>query len=79
MYYNIYRANSELFNITLGQDRATKIAEFIGNQIVNEAHGHKPELDPIHIPTFGQSRNGSWCKRYFFKVRSKRNIRKINE
>ncbi|WP_306543972.1 ATP-binding protein, partial [Anaerotignum sp.] len=37
----------ELFHIVLGKDRATKIAEFIGNKIVNESKGHKPEFDPI--------------------------------
>ncbi len=49
----------ELFNIVLGQDRATKIAEFIGNQIVNESKGSKPEFDPIVPPSFGRAENGS--------------------
>ena len=41
------------------QDRATKIAEFIGNQIVNESKGSKPEFDPIVPPSFGRAENGS--------------------
>lgn len=49
----------DLFNIVLGKDRATKIAEFIGNQIVNESKGHKPEFDPIVPPSFGMAEDGS--------------------
>ncbi len=49
----------ELFHIVLGQDRATKIAEFIGNQIVNESRGNKPEFDPIVPPSFGKAEDGS--------------------
>jgi len=41
-----------LFNIQLGQDRATKIAEFIANKIVNETQGKKPEFDSIIVPSF---------------------------
>ena len=40
----------ELFEISLGMDRATKIAEFIGNKIVNEAKGDKPVFDKITAP-----------------------------
>lgn len=49
----------ELFNIILGKDRATKIAEFIGNKIVNESKGKKPEFDRIPAPTFGSNEDGS--------------------
>ncbi len=48
----------ELFNIVEGGDRATKIAEFIGNQIVNESKGQKPEFEPIPVPSFGKDENG---------------------
>ncbi len=49
----------ELFHIVLGQNRATKIAEFIGNQIVNESRGKKPEFDRIVPPSFGKAEDGS--------------------
>jgi len=40
-----------LFQITVAKDRATKIAEFIGNKIVNESMGQKPnELKTIEKP-----------------------------
>jgi len=49
----------ELFDIVLGKDRATKIAEFIGNKIVNESNGEKPEFDPIVTPSFGKAEDGT--------------------
>ncbi len=43
-----YIENSpELFQIHLGKDRATKIAEFIGERIVNETQGNKPYFEVI--------------------------------
>ncbi|MBR5467817.1 MAG: pyruvate carboxylase, partial [Firmicutes bacterium] len=40
-----------LFHIEVAKDRATKIAEFIGNKIVNESMGQKPnELKTIEKP-----------------------------
>ncbi|MDD3394318.1 MAG: pyruvate carboxylase, partial [Anaerotignum sp.] len=49
----------ELFHIVLGKDRATKIAEFIGNKIVNESKGKKPEFEKIIAPSFGKNEDGS--------------------
>lgn len=40
----------ELFEISLGKDRATRIAEFIGNKIVNEANGVKPTVTCVDAP-----------------------------
>ena len=40
----------ELFNIAESKDRASKIAEFIGNKIVNESKGDKPDFGPIAPP-----------------------------
>lgn len=43
-----YIENSpELFQIHIGKDRATKIAEFIGGKIVNEAKGKKAYFETI--------------------------------
>lgn len=49
----------ELFDLVHTKDRATRIAEFIGNQIVNESKGHKPEFEPIVAPKFGKNPDGS--------------------
>ena len=48
----------ELFRFIPGKDRASKIAEFIGNQIVNESKGQQPQFDPIVVPSFGKTENG---------------------
>ncbi|MBQ2924476.1 MAG: pyruvate carboxylase, partial [Anaerotignum sp.] len=54
----------ELFRFVPGQDRASKIAEFIGNQIVNESRGEKPQFDPIVVPSFGKAENGTTISTY---------------
>ena len=41
---------ANLFAISVGRDRATRIAEFIGNKIVNEANGHKPDIATVEVP-----------------------------
>ncbi len=40
----------ELFEISVGKDRATRIAEFIGNKIVNEVNGEKPAVTCVDGP-----------------------------
>ncbi|MDD5944975.1 MAG: pyruvate carboxylase [Clostridia bacterium] len=42
----------ELFDIAQSKDRASKIAEFIGNKIVNESKGEKPDFGPITPPKY---------------------------
>ena len=44
----------ELFNIAKSKDRASKIAEFIGNKIVNESKGEKPDFGPIAPPKYNK-------------------------
>ena len=39
-----------LFEISVGRDRATRIAEFIGNKIVNEVNGEKPAVTCVDEP-----------------------------
>ncbi|WP_458398856.1 pyruvate carboxylase [Anaerotignum sp.] len=54
----------DLFHFVPGKDRASKIAEFIGNQIVNESRGNKPQFDPIVVPSFGKAENGETISTY---------------
>ncbi len=42
----------ELFNIAQSKDRASKIASFIGNKIVNESKGEKPDFGAIAPPKY---------------------------
>ena len=48
-YTTFIEETPELYNLQMGQDRATKILEFIGDRIVNPQNGEKPYLDP-HTP-----------------------------
>lgn len=62
-----YIENSpELFQIHIGKDRATKIAEFIGEKIVNDTKGNKPYFD--HIKPLEYNRDAVvWGARDEFK------------
>ncbi|NLK37830.1 MAG: pyruvate carboxylase [Epulopiscium sp.] len=67
----------ELFKIAFGQDRATKIAEFIGNQIVNETQGRKPEFDKIVVPSFGTTEKVYGARDEFLKLGAEAFTQKI--
>ena len=63
-----YIENSpELFQIHLGKDRATKIAEFIGERIVNETKGNKPYFDTIKPIEYNKDAK-LWGSRDEFKM-----------
>ena len=47
-YTTFIEETPELYDLQVGQDRATKILEFIGDRIVNPQNGEKPFLDPHH-------------------------------
>ena len=61
----------ELFRFVPGKDRASKIAEFIGNQIVNESKGQKPQFDPIVVPSFGKTEKVPGARDTFLKMGAK--------
>lgn len=67
----------ELFKISLGQNRATKIAEFIGNNIVNESKGEKPELRKITDPIYDKTALISGAKDEFLKLGAKAFTQKL--
>lgn len=67
----------ELFKIAFGQNRATKIAEFIGNQIVNETHGEKPEFDKIILPSIETEQKIYGARDEFLKMGAKDYTQKI--
>ena len=48
-YTTFIEETPELYDLQMGQDRATKILEFIGDRIVNPQNGEKLHLDP-HRP-----------------------------
>lgn len=66
-----------LFRIVIGKDRATKIAEFIGNKIVNETHGDKPEFDKIVPPSYNAEAPIYGARDEFLKLGAKEFTQKI--
>ena len=67
----------ELFDITLSKDRASKIAEFIGNKIVNESKGDKPDFGPIDPPKYDGSIPVYGARDEFLKLGAKDFTQKI--
>ena len=67
----------ELFEISLGQDRATKIAEFIGNQIVNVSKGKKGDYGQITPPKYTPQNNLHGSRDEFLKLGAKGFTQKI--
>ena len=67
----------ELFKISLSQDRATKIAEFIGNKIVNESKGEKPYFETVKAPVFNEEKKIYGAKDEFLKLGAKEFTQKL--
>ena len=67
----------ELFNIAESKDRASKIAEFIGNKIVNESKGDKPDFGPIAPPKYDNGIEVYGARDEFLKLGAKEYTQKI--
>lgn len=67
----------ELFDIAQSKDRASKIAEFIGNKIVNESKGEKPDFGPIEPPKYDDSIQVYGARDEFLKLGAKEYTQKI--
>lgn len=67
----------ELFRIAADKDRATRIAEFIGNKIVNEAQGNKPDLAKPKEPVFDASKPVYGAKDEFLRLGAEGYCQKI--
>ena len=55
-YTTFIEETPELYDLQVGQDRATKILEFIGDRIVNPQNGEKPFLDPHHPAEYDKTK-----------------------
>lgn len=60
-----------------GHDRATKIAEFIGNKIVNESKGVKPDFTKITPPVYDRNIQVYGARDEFLKLGAKEFTQKI--
>ncbi len=67
----------ELFDIAQSKDRASKIAEFIGNKIVNESKGEKPDYGAIVPPKYDKSIKVYGARDEFLKLGAKDFTQKI--
>lgn len=67
----------ELFNIARSKDRASKIAEFIGNKIVNESKGEKPDFGPITPPKYDDTIKVYGARDEFLKLGAEGFTKKI--
>lgn len=67
----------ELFDIAQSRDRASKIAKFIGNKIVNESKGEKPDFGPIVPPKYDESIQVHGARDEFIKLGAKGYTQKI--
>ncbi len=67
----------ELFDIAQSKDRASKIAEFIGNKIVNESKGEKPDFGPIEPPKYDESIQVYGARDEFLKLGAREFTQKI--
>ena len=67
----------ELFNIAKSKDRASKIAEFIGNKIVNESKGEKPDFGPIAPPKYNKDMPVYGARDEFLKLGAEGFTKKI--
>lgn len=66
-----------LFEIELSKDRATKIAEFIGNRMVNEMQGEKPDFTNVPAPKLFDTGAFTGSRDEFLKLGAKEFTQKI--
>ncbi len=66
-----------LFEIELSKDRATKIAEFIGNRMVNEMQGEKPDFTSVPAPKLFETGDFTGSRDEFLKLGAKDFTQKI--
>ena len=67
-YTTFIEETPELYNLQIGQDRATKILEFIGDKIVNPQNGEKPYLDPHKPAEYDKSKKIYGARDEFVKL-----------
>lgn len=67
-YTTFIEETPELFMLSQGQDRATKILEFLGNKIVNVSGGNKAYFENRILPVYDQSQKVYGAKDEFKKL-----------
>lgn len=76
-YTTFIEETPELYDLQKGQDRATKILEFIGDKIVNPQNGEKPYLDVHRRPVYDEKKPIYGARDEFLKMGAEAFTQKI--
>ena len=76
-YTTFIEETPELYDLQKGQDRATKILEFIGDKIVNPQNGEKPYLDVHRLPGYDEKKPIYGARDEFLKMGAEAFTQKI--
>ena len=76
-YTTFIEETPELYDLQKGQDRATKILEFIGDKIVNPQNGEKPYLEVHRPPVYDETKTIYGARDEFLKLGAEAFTQKI--
>lgn len=76
-YTDFIEHTPELFDLTVSQDRATKVLEFLGNKMVNVAKTEKPFFENRILPTYDDTKPVYGARDEFLKLGAKDFTQKI--
>lgn len=76
-YTDFIEHTPELFDLTISQDRATKVLEFLGNKMVNVAKTEKPFFENRILPTYDETKPVYGARDEFLKLGAKDFTQKI--
>ncbi|MDO4555090.1 MAG: pyruvate carboxylase [Lachnospiraceae bacterium] len=76
-YTDFIEHTPELFDLTISQDRATKILEFLGNKMVNVAKSEKPFFEDRILPSYDKTKPVYGARDEFLKLGAKDFTQKI--
>jgi len=76
-YTTFIEETPELYDLQKGQDRATKILEFIGDKIVNPQNGEKPYLEVHRPPVYDETKTIYGARDEFLKLGAEAYTQKI--
>ncbi|MCD8333423.1 MAG: pyruvate carboxylase, partial [Clostridiales bacterium] len=76
-YTTFIEETPELFDLTVSQDRATKIIEFLGDKIVNSGIGEKPVFENRVLPVYDKTKPVYGARDEFLKLGAEGYTQKI--
>ncbi|MCD8045158.1 MAG: pyruvate carboxylase [Clostridiales bacterium] len=76
-YTTFIEETPELFDLTVSQDRATKIIEFLGDKIVNSGIGEKPVYENRVLPVYDKTKPVYGARDEFLKLGAEGYTQKI--